>query len=141
MRKSNFKKAKMWSIILGMEQKKKILIIDDDPEIVESAKNLLKESGYIVWMANDAREALQKIKAFNPDLILLDLVLPDESGFKIAQKVKSQALYQDIPIIAISLKTEDIDKHIAVKSGIAAYLEKPIDNERLLWYIRDILKT
>ncbi len=123
-----------------MEQKKKILIIDDDPQIVESAKTMLQESGYIIWMANDAEEALRKIKDFNPDLILLDLVLPDQSGFKVAQKLKSLALYQNIPIIAISLKTEDIDKHIAVKSGIAVYLEKPIDNARLLYYIRDILK-
>jgi two-component system response regulator VicR len=123
-----------------MEQKKKILIIDDDPKIVESAKTMLEESGYIVWMAHDAKEALRKIKDFNPDLILLDLVLPDDSGFKIAQKVKSLTKYQHIPIIAISLKKENIDKHIAAKSGAVAYIEKPIDNLRLLYHIRDILK-
>jgi two-component system alkaline phosphatase synthesis response regulator PhoP len=65
-----------------MEQKKKILIIDDDPEIVESAKTMLEESGYIVWMAHNAKEALRKIKDFNPDLILLDLVLPDSKSPK-----------------------------------------------------------
>lgn len=123
-----------------MEQKKKILIIEDEPEIIKGTPELLREEGYLVWMANNAAEAMEKLKAFNPDLILLDLVLPDQSGFKIAKRIKSMAKYQNIPIIAVSLKTEPIDKHIAVKSGVAAYIEKPIDNLRLLYYIRDMLK-
>ena len=123
-----------------MEQKKKILIIDDDPTAIEGIPELLKEAGYLVWMANNAKEALDKLKVFNPDLILLDLVLPDESGFKIAQTIKALPKYQHIPIIAISLKTEPIDKHIAARSGIMEYMEKPVDNVRLLYHVRDILK-
>jgi len=123
-----------------MEQKKKILIVEDEPEIIKGVPELLKSTGYLVWMANNAEEAFKKLKLFNPDLILLDLVLPDQSGFKIAQKIKSLAKYKHIPIIAISLKTEAIDKHIALKSGIIGYIEKPVDTERLLYQIRDILK-
>jgi len=123
-----------------MEQKKKILIIEDEPEIIKGTPELLKSQGYLVWMANSAEEALGKLKSFNPDLILMDLVLPDKSGFKIAQTIKALPEYQDIPIIAISLKTEPIDKHIAAKSGIMEYLEKPLDNARLLYYVREILK-
>jgi two-component system alkaline phosphatase synthesis response regulator PhoP/two-component system response regulator VicR len=124
-----------------MEQKKKILIIEDEPEIIKGTPELLKEAGYLVWMANNAQEAMEKLEAFNPDLILMDLVLPDQSGFRIAQKIKSLSKYRHIPIIAVSLKTEPIDKHIALKSGIVEYIEKPVDNGRLLYHIRDILKA
>ena len=122
-----------------MEQKKKILIIDDEPQVIKGTPEILKEAGYLVWMAGNAEEAMEKLKAFNPDLILLDLVLPDQSGFRIAQNIKSLAKYQHIPIIAISLKTEPIDKHIAVKSGIVEYMEKPVDNDRLLYHVKSIL--
>jgi len=124
-----------------MEQKKKILIVEDEPEIIKGVPELLKESGYLVWMANNAVEALEKLKAFNPDLILLDLVLPDQSGFKIAQKIKTLPKYANIPIIAISLKNEPIDKHIAIKSGIMDYMEKPLDTQRLLYHIKTILEA
>ena len=118
---------------------KKILIIDDDYNIVKKSKEELSGAGYIVITAFSAKEGINKLKEEKPDCVLLDLVLPDESGFKVAQEIKALPVFTDIPIIATSLKHEEVDKHIAAKSGITVYVEKPIDYKRLLFDIKDVL--
>ncbi|MCX5699922.1 MAG: response regulator [Candidatus Omnitrophica bacterium] len=119
--------------------KKRVLIIDDDYNAAKAVKEALQDKGLIVFYGSNEEEGLRLLSKVEPDIILLDLVLPGESGFKIAQGIKADPKYSDIPIIAISLKTEDIDKHIAAKSGFVAYMEKPIDLNRLLFTIKDIL--
>ena len=118
---------------------KKILIIDDDYNIAKKSKEELLKAGYAVIIAYDAKSGLEKFKAEKPDCLLLDLVLPDDSGFKVAQEIRNLIEFIDIPIIATSLKHEDIDKHIAAKSGITVYVEKPLDYPRLLFHIKDVL--
>lgn len=118
---------------------KKILVIDDDYNIAKKSKEELLKAGYTVVIAYSAKEGMEKLKAENPDCILLDLVLPDESGFKVAQDIKGLPEFMNIPIIATSLKHEEVDKHIAAKSGITVYVEKPIDYARLLFDINDVL--
>lgn len=127
---------------MGM-QTKTILIIDDDQNVIRQIKDFLEleQIGYKVAFANDGESGFKKIKESKPDLILLDLVLPGQSGFKIAQGIKAIPESADIPIIAISLKTEDIDKHVALKCGAVEYIEKPIDLDKLIFSIRDILNT
>jgi DNA-binding response OmpR family regulator len=119
--------------------KKKILIIDDDYNIVKKTKEELLNAGYEVILAYNAKEGLAQLNTSKPDCILLDLVLPDESGFKVAQDIRAVPDFAETPIIATSLKHEEIDKHIAAKSGITVYVEKPIDYARLLFDIKDVL--
>ncbi len=118
---------------------KKILIIDDDYNIVKKSREELLKAGYTVIAAYSGKEGIEKLKAEKPDCVLLDLVLPDGSGFKVAQDIKALPEFKETPIIAASLKHEEIDKHIAAKSGITVYVEKPIDYPRLLFDIQDIL--
>jgi DNA-binding response OmpR family regulator len=118
---------------------KKILVVDDDYNIAKKSKEELILAGYEVVVAYSAKEGMEKLNLEKPDLILLDLVLPDESGFKVAQDIKALPEFTDTPIIAASLKHEEVDKHIAAKSGITVYIEKPIDYPRLLFNIQDIL--
>jgi len=118
---------------------KKILVIDDDYNIAKKSKEELVKAGYLVILAYSAKEGMEKLKSEKPDLVLLDLVLPDESGFKVAQDIKALPEFVDTPIIAASLKHEEVDKHIAAKSGITVYVEKPIDYARLLFDIQDVL--
>jgi len=126
----------MYTFFMG----KKVLIIDDDYNIVKKSREELLKAGYIVVAAFSAKEGINKLKEEKPDCILLDLVLPDESGFKVAQDIKLLPDFVSTPIIATSLKHEEIDKHIAAKSGITVYLEKPIDYKRLLFDIKDVLR-
>jgi DNA-binding response OmpR family regulator len=122
-------------------EKKTVLIIDDDHNVVRDIKDFLEleQLGYKVISAFDGETGLKRAQEIKPDLILLDLVLPGHSGFKIAQEIKALPECVNIPIIAISLKREDIDKHVALKSGAAEYIEKPIDHDKLLFHLQDIL--
>jgi len=122
-----------------MDKKFTVLIIDDDYNGAKAVKEALQNNGFNVLYAYNEKEGLEQIKKITPDIILLDLVLPGESGFKIAQDIKNKPKYVNIPIIAISLKKDDIDKHVASKSGFIAYMEKPININRLLFTIKDIL--
>ena len=121
-------------------KKKIILIIDDDRNNIREVKDVLEPLNYEVIFAEDGESGLEKLKHNIPDLILLDLVLPGQSGFKVAQEVKSNPAYKHIPIIAISLKKENIDKYVAVKIGATEYIEKPINFEKLIYTIRDLIK-
>lgn len=118
----------------------KILIIDDDYNIAKNSREELVKAGYEVVVAYSAKEGIEKLKIEKPDCVLLDLMLPDESGFKVAQDIKNLPEFINIPIIATSLKHEAIDKHIAAKSGITVYAEKPLDYQRLLFDIKDVLE-
>ncbi|MDD5464771.1 MAG: response regulator [Candidatus Omnitrophica bacterium] len=129
----------MGFLVYNLIMPKKILIIDDDYNIAKENKEALLKAGYQVVTAYSGKEGVEKVKAEKPDCILLDLVLPDESGFKVAQDIKSLPEFIDTPIIATSLKHEEIDKHVAAKSGITVYVEKPIDYQRLLFDIKDVL--
>lgn len=119
--------------------KPNILIIDDDRNTAAAIKEFLILEGFEVSLAESGEDGIEKIFREKPRLILLDLVLPGQSGFKTAQSIKQNQELASIPIIAISLCKEDIDKHAAAISGIEAYLEKPIDFQKLLFYINDIL--
>jgi DNA-binding response OmpR family regulator len=125
---------------LGMN-KSRLLIIDDDPETALEIKKLLKSEEYEIFYAANGEEGLKKLGKVKPDIILLDLVLPGHSGFQIAQTIRAMTLYSNTPIIAISFKKEDIDKHVALKSGINEYMEKPLDYRKLVFTIRDILAS
>jgi len=114
----------------------KILIIDDDPAMVKSARQVLEEAGYNVYSMNTGEGVVERLKLLNPALVILDLVLPGESGFQIAREIMK---YKNIPIIMMSLKKEDIDKHVAAVSGAIEYLEKPVEAEELLYHVKDVL--
>ena len=118
---------------------KKILVIDDDPVAVKDVKGILDAAGYQVYSVNTAEGVSERLKEVNPDLIILDLVLPHESGFRVAKEIKSTIEYKDIPIIIVSLRKDDIDKHVAVLTGAIEYLEKPVNPQDLLYHVKDIL--
>jgi DNA-binding response OmpR family regulator len=121
---------------------KKILIIDDDPIAVKDVQAVLEQTSYSVYSVNTAEGVLEKLKEVKPDLIILDLVLGHESGFKVAKEIKANIKYKDykdIPIIVVSLRKDDIDKRVAALSGAAEYLEKPVNPESLLFHVNDIL--
>ena len=114
----------------------KILIIDDDPVIVKDTRKLLEEAGYNVYSMDTGEGVVDRLRLVNPVLVILDLVLPGESGFQVAKEIRK---YKNIPIIMTSLRREEIDKHVAAVSGAIEYLEKPVKPEVLLYHVKDIL--
>lgn len=110
----------------------KVLIVDDEPNILMSLEFLLKKSGYQVFIARDGREALGIIESEVPDIILLDVMMPEVDGYEVCQKVKNNAQTSHVKIIFLSAKTkkEDIDK--GYEMGADLYITKPFSTRYLI---------
>jgi DNA-binding response OmpR family regulator len=109
--------------------KKRILMCDDDVDILEIGKIVFEEKGYQVDILSDSVEIYQKIKASQPDVIILDLWMPKCSGEEITRKLKSDLKTKNIPVIVISASCNL--KNVAKSSGADAFLCKPFDIEEL----------
>ena len=111
---------------------KKILLVDDEPNITKLLSMRLKSSGYEVLTASDGAEGLEKARSQNPDLIILDLMMPKMEGYEVCRLLKFDEKYKHIPIIISSAKSTDEDRHLGEKVGADDYLSKPYDPEDLL---------
>ncbi|MBL7142320.1 MAG: response regulator [Candidatus Pacebacteria bacterium] len=103
---------------------KQILLIEDDPFLIDIYTTKLKESGFLVEVASDGEQALEKVKAKKPDLVLLDIVLPKVDGWEILRSIKSEATLKDLKIIILSNlgQKEEVEKGINL--GVSKYLIK-----------------
>lgn len=118
---------------------RKILIVDDDPDIREGMQVRLKYSGYDTCFAIDAQSCLKAASKEAPDLIILDLGLPEGDGFVLIEQLKKQPALNEIPIIVVSARDARSNQERALKAGAAAYLQKPVDNAEFLTVIRRAL--
>ena len=118
----------------------KVLIVDDEPNILMSLEFLLKKSGYKVFIARDGREALDIVEKELPDIILLDVMMPEVDGYEVCQKIKNDKETAHIKIVFLSAKTkqEDIDK--GYELGAVLYITKPFSSRNLITKV-DSLKT
>ena len=121
------------------EKKKRILLVDDEVDIVTMIRMRLEASGFEVMVSTDGKEALNAARTHNPDLIILDLMLPTMDGFHVARMLKYDARYKDIPIIMLTAKAGENDRKIGEDVGVNAYFNKPFEAEKLLAKIRELL--
>lgn len=115
----------------------KLLVVDDEKSISELIKLDLEFEGYVVETAFDGQEALNKVSTFNPDLIILDVMLPKMDGFDVCKKINSE---RSIPIILLTAKTDIIDRVLGLELGADDYITKPFDNRELLARIKALLR-
>ena len=116
---------------------KKILVIDDEMAIRDLLAFVLERDNYQVKTAEDGRTGLAELDAFLPDLVLLDLMLPDCSGYELCREIGKK---QGIPVIMLSAKNEIIDKVLGLELGAEDYITKPFDNRELLARIKVVLR-
>jgi DNA-binding response OmpR family regulator len=119
---------------------KKILVVDDEPHIAQIMKLTLEHSGYEVAVAGDGAEGLKKAKEWEPDLILLDLMLPNIDGYKVCRLLKFDQKYQHIPIILVSAMGEAQNKELGKQVGADLYMSKPFKPDELLDQVENLLK-
>ncbi|MBU1998944.1 MAG: response regulator [Candidatus Omnitrophica bacterium] len=124
-----------------MEDKKRIFIADDDIIALDSLKKLLEISGYVVQAVSNAKDILTAIKAFNPHIILLDLLMPSIGGLEICQMLNQEPKTQGIPIIVISGLSGFADIEKTYKMGVLNYITKPYDFNKLLQEIKKIIAS
>lgn len=115
-----------------MDKQHKILIVDDEPEIVKSLAIRLKAAGYQPTIATDAYNAVSLAFKEPPDLILLDLNMPAGGGHIVAERLKNSIKTMDKPILVLSARTSDVDRQMAINNGVYDYITKPFDPTDLL---------
>ncbi|EKE02414.1 MAG: hypothetical protein ACD_20C00391G0008 [uncultured bacterium] len=111
---------------------KKILIVDDEQDIVETLKFVFEAEGLNCITAYDGEEALNKAKTENPDLIILDVMLPKINGYKVCRLLKFDTKYKNIPILMVTARSQDEDKLIGEETGADEYITKPFDIDEVI---------
>ena len=124
--------------ILGVV-KPKILVVDDEPEAVELLEFNLRQAGYVVSTAGDGAEALKRARTQTPDMIVLDVMLPEMDGFEICKSLRLDSSTAKIPIIMLTAKAAEIDRVLGLELGADDYLTKPFSPRELLLRIKKIL--
>ena len=119
---------------------KKILIADDEPNIVVSLEFLMKRSGYQVKAAGDGEEALRLLEDFRPDLILLDVMLPLRDGFEVCQKIRNNPDWKNLKIVMLTAKGREVETAKGLALGADAYITKPFATKDLLANVQRLLE-
>lgn len=114
---------------------KKILVVDDDPVVVKYIENVLNDNGYETCSAMGGVEALEKVRSEKPDLITLDLEMPDEWGPKFYRRLTKEEAYRDLPVLVISGMAS---RHLSIKK-VVGHLAKPFDPDQMVALIRKTL--
>ena len=118
----------------------RVLVVDDEPDLVRILEFGLKAAGYQVDTAYDGQEGLKKAREQKPDIILLDLMLPKLDGYKVCRLLKFDERYKHIPIMILSARTQEGDQNLAHEMGANRFLTKPYEFAEILEHIRALLK-
>ncbi len=120
-----------------MSKKISVLLVDDDPQLIRLVRANLESVGYKVLTAMDARSALELVDMEAPDIIILDIMLPEMDGYELCQRIRE---FSSVPIIMLTAKVEDVDKVRGLKLGADDYLTKPFNVQELLARIDAVLR-
>lgn len=120
-----------------MNENPQVLVVDDDAGIRDLLADYLTKQGLAVETARDGREMDERLAAFHPDLIVMDLMMPGEDGLALTRRVKAA---RDVPVIMLSARGEDIDRIVGLEVGADDYLAKPFNPRELLARIRAVLR-
>jgi DNA-binding response OmpR family regulator len=120
--------------------KKRILVVEDEIELVKAIQIRLEQAGYEVLTAYDGQEALDKTRKEKIDLIILDLMIPKIDGYKVCRILKFDKKYKQIPIIMLSARAQESDIKLGTEVYADAYIIKPFDHQLVISKIRELLK-
>jgi two-component system phosphate regulon response regulator PhoB len=118
----------------------RILVVDDEPDLLELVRFNLSQAGFQVDTALSGREALEQLKAAPPDLLVLDLMLPDVSGNDICRQIRSDSALADLPIVMLTAKSEEVDRVVGFELGADDYVPKPFSPRELTLRVRAVLR-
>ena len=118
----------------------KIFIIEDEPSIIQLVQHNLEKNGFIVSSSLNGNDGLKELKKFQPDLLLLDWMLPDLSGIEICKNIRKDNSFKNLPVIMLTAKGEEEDKIKGLNSGVDDYLTKPFSFNELMARIKAVLR-
>lgn len=118
----------------------RILVVDDEPDLLELVRFNLSQAGFQVETAATGREALDRLRAAPPDLVVLDLMLPDVSGNEICRQIRADQGLADLPIVMLTAKSEELDRVVGFELGADDYVPKPFSPRELTLRVRAVLR-
>lgn len=121
--------------------KKRVLVIDDEVEITEIVEEFLTDAGYDVTVLNSSRYWQDKVNEIQPNLLLLDIMMPGEDGYAICSQLKADPSTADIPVIFLSGRNKEDDQGRSFKSGGEMFIKKPFSGERLLGIVNVVIAS
>ncbi len=119
---------------------KRVLIVDDEKNIVVSLEFLLEQAGYQYEIARDGREAMALLEEFSPDLVLLDVMLPHINGFEVCRRIRENAQWAETKIVMLTAKGQEVEMAKGLALGANAYISKPFSTKMLIQKINEILE-
>jgi DNA-binding response OmpR family regulator len=120
---------------------KEILIVDDEPSIVVPVQFLMQQQGYDVLVAEDGHDALDMIYKYQPDLVLLDIMLPGIDGYEVCEIVRLNPKLRDVKIIFLTAKGREVEIAKGLALGADAYITKPFSNAELVAKVKSVLEN
>ncbi len=123
-----------------LNEPKRVLLVDDEPNILLAIEFLLKKEGYTIQKAFDGQQALDVAASFRPDIIVLDVMMPELNGFEVAQRIRNMPNMEDVRIIFLTAKGTPNDKMTGYSSGGEIYLIKPFDNDELVRIVKELVE-
>jgi two-component system phosphate regulon response regulator PhoB len=118
----------------------RILVVDDEPDLLELVRVNLRQAGYEVETAEAGREALDRLRRRPPDLMVLDLMLPDLSGTEICRRVRQDPELASLPIVMLTAKADEVDRVVGLELGADDYVTKPFSPRELTLRVRAVLR-
>jgi two-component system response regulator VicR len=119
---------------------KRVVCIEDEPEMIDLVRLILGRKGYNVIGANGGIEGLETVRRLRPDLVLLDLMMPDMDGWEVYQQIKADPSLRDIPVVVVTAKAQSIDKVLGLHiAKVDDYITKPFGPQELLESVEKIL--
>ncbi len=118
----------------------KIFIIEDEPSIIQLVQHNLEKNGFLVSSSLNGNDGLKELKKFQPDLLLLDWMLPDLSGIEICKNIRKDNSFKNLPVIMLTAKGEEEDKIKGLDNGVDDYLTKPFSFNELMARIKAVLR-
>lgn len=118
-----------------------VLIVDDSSALREMIAGLLVNIGMTILEAKDGAEAQQKIEASPPDLVVLDIVMPNMNGYELTRWIKTNPKTKDVPVVICSSKGEEFDRYWGMKQGADAYIAKPFRPNEMVETVKQLLRS
>jgi DNA-binding response OmpR family regulator len=119
--------------------RKKVLIVDDDPNLIKSLGFVLQREGYDFDTAMDGEEALAKVRELEPGVILLDIMMPLKNGYEVCEEVKNSPDWSDIHVVILSAKSQEADKKRGLAAGADEFITKPFSPQTIVAKVKQLL--
>ena len=120
--------------------RKKILVVDDDAELVELLSFNLKQAGYVIGTASNGADALKRVRSFEPDLIVLDVMMPELDGFAVCEILRRDPTTAAIPILMLTALSSELGRLAGLGSGASDFMSKPFSPRLIVARVEDLLK-